>query len=777
MRIPFILFLLYVHWCVVGLAVANEGLTTISDNFKNNYNSSEKASVEQKDTVRSKSSMFQWSNLEEIWSPFNAARIWHNEIRGSPNVSTSCRRDFTNYMSGVLSGEQWALKMVDASGKYTWGLFSGNVFWLGSSDQCREIADEFLGEQENGGGYRKGNVPPFLVGITSVSFHLRPLHPELSESFRIILGLCLPDSCDVQDVRELFLFFQNLREDNSSSEVVIDTVRNLSRGYSLREDPVFYALVIVFVVAIVFACLGTFYDVSLRYRVLRSRRNTQDIGNAAAEMKIMHTDQNSNDEITMAKLWSVKEHNGAIGIFALPCSDTFASGYPGFLITDVRNTRSTPRPLSEALLSFSLLLNLSKLCSLDVGDDTLAPIHGLRLISMLWIILVHTCLTVNVVSETRTFRSNAEKDFFYQTISNGTYGVDTFFFMSGCLVSFLYFRTITKKSMQKMKLLRNSCGKFLEFLGMISYRYFRLTPPYLLVIGLIQVSSSWYYHHTMLDLYTFDYLNCRQYWWRNVLYVNTYFAMDERCMVWSWYLANDTLFYVIGAIILIIGVRLLSVAAFVTTMILIVSWIVTATIALHAQYVPSIEDPLAHYESLYDKPWSRIGPYLLGMITGWYLYKSNCTLKMPKTLALICWIFSFFVMLSIVYGLYGSTYGPFMSAAYSALSHSGWAVAVGWVLVACVAGHGGIVNKILSCKYLYPLSRLSYCVYLVHPAIIRAVVLKGESSMHLTLGLMGILFLGFTIASYIVSLIISILFEAPVVSLLRIVHPLRAWKK
>lgn len=54
--------------------------------------------------------------------------------------------------------------------------------------------------------------------------------------------------------------------------------------------------------------------------------------------------------------------------------------------------------MSEGLLSFSLLVNISKLVSLDVGRDTLAPIHGLRFISMLWIIMVHTCLTTNEVS-------------------------------------------------------------------------------------------------------------------------------------------------------------------------------------------------------------------------------------------------------------------------------------------------------------------------------------------------------------------------------------------
>lgn len=59
-----------------------------------------------------------------------------------------------------------------------------------------------------------------------------------------------------------------------------------------------------------------------------------------------------------------------------------------------------PQPLSEALLSFSLLINISKLCSLNVGADTLAPIHGLKFYTMLWIILVHTCLLANEVSGT-----------------------------------------------------------------------------------------------------------------------------------------------------------------------------------------------------------------------------------------------------------------------------------------------------------------------------------------------------------------------------------------
>lgn len=84
-----------------------------------------------------------------------------------------------------------------------------------------------------------------------------------------------------------------------------------------------------------------------------------------------------------------------------------------------------------------------------------------------------------------------------------------------------------------MKIIKNFCGQILQFLVIVMYRYFRLTLPYLIAIGLIAVSSSWYHDHTILDLYAYDYYNCRKFWWRNILYVNTYFDMGERVRIVS----------------------------------------------------------------------------------------------------------------------------------------------------------------------------------------------------------------------------------------------------
>lgn len=72
------------------------------------------------------------------------------------------------------------------------------------------------------------------------------------------------------------------------------------------------------------------------------------------------------------------------------------------------------------------------------------------------------------------FRKLAEQEFLFQTISNGVYSVDTFFFISGLLVSFLYLRTNAKGKLDEFT---KGVSKFwtgvLHFIGLITYRFAR----------------------------------------------------------------------------------------------------------------------------------------------------------------------------------------------------------------------------------------------------------------------------------------------------------------
>lgn len=100
---------------------------------------------------------------------------------------------------------------------------------------------------------------------------------------------------------------------------------------------------------------------------------------------------------------------------------------------------------------------------------------------------------------------------------------------SGCLVTFLYYRTMANKRIREKRVTKGCRGQILQFTAMMWYRYFRLTPIYLLVIGLVQVSMKWYHEHSMIELPTaLDYETCQKFWWRNALYINTYFNTAER---------------------------------------------------------------------------------------------------------------------------------------------------------------------------------------------------------------------------------------------------------
>lgn len=60
------------------------------------------------------------------------------------------------------------------------------------------------------------------------------------------------------------------------------------------------------------------------------------------------------------------------------------------------------------------------------------------------------------------------------------------------------------------------------------------------------------------------------------------------------------------------------------------SWVTTAFIAYESSHVPNSNDPLSQFDKIYDKPWTRLGPYLIGMSVGWLLFKTNCKIQMSK---------------------------------------------------------------------------------------------------------------------------------------------------
>lgn len=107
---------------------------------------------------------------------------------------------------------------------------------------------------------------------------------------------------------------------------------------------------------------------------------------------------------------------------------------------------------------------------------------------------------------------------------------------------------------------RQTCTKevkdnVFEFITLLFYRIIRLTPAYLFVIGFNELVLRYSHNNSVFEPTIIDHVTCDKYWWRNVLYINNLFPQSEMCMIWSWYMANDTQFFIIGITLLLISKR------------------------------------------------------------------------------------------------------------------------------------------------------------------------------------------------------------------------------
>lgn len=179
-------------------------------------------------------------------------------------------------------------------------------------------------------------------------------------------------------------------------------------------------------------------------------------------------------------------------------------------------------------MSFSIIKNFNAIFNQKVGSDTVACIHGLRCISMGWVILGHLSIIGFKYSQNTEFKREMEKLFLFQTILNGQYSVDTFFFISGFLIAFLYFRTNAKGKLDKLSSGTSEIVTGVShFVGLIIFRFIRLTVPYMFVLGLSSVTMRYFEQYSVFEPEFSDQENCPKYWIRNVFYINTFFPVDQ----------------------------------------------------------------------------------------------------------------------------------------------------------------------------------------------------------------------------------------------------------
>lgn len=661
---------------------------------------------------------------------------------GALGIREQCSADMFAYLQHVklnlTSAEEWALRMADATGKPGSGILSGSFTFLGDFDECRAVTAKYKSI------FPVAKERIFLGQYCLGQYNIN-IPPIPQKGFNHKWGFCIPDSCNEQDALQISnLALKRYNITQISFESMTCNMRHVP--WTPRAVGVFTMIgVIAFLVAI-----GTALDiVLLQLPKWRKRKEESiDYDNNINGDQISGTVLPRDDE-------NFRAHN-----------DTEPLNINGKAALAKMEEQPTRQSLVvKIFVAFSAYTNAQKLLNFKQAPGTLTCLNGIRVISINWVVLGHTCLFMfTAANNIGAFLQDALNRYTFQVIVNATFSVDTFFVMSGLLVAYA-----TLNQMKKTR------GKT-NWLKFYLHRYMRLTPVYMITLGFYLACIPYLVDGPLLpqrDGFEQDH-HCQHNWWGNLLYVQNLVRFKPHyCAGWAWYLAVDMQFYIISPLMLIplfhkpklgyLVCALFFLMTTITPMVLVETRLYPAG-RTHLQGNPK---PLGdeNYD-IYIAPYCRMGSYLVGVLTGYVLYRTkDQTVRIPRAVVVLAWAVSIVLGVLVVYGLkdYYLEKGMniHLSAVYTAFSRIAWSMAVGWVIFSCHNGYGGFINSFLSWTIWIPLARLTYVVYLIHMILLFILGSTSRTAFALEDWSIVRLYLCALTLSYSAAIVVTLFFEAP----------------
>ena len=589
-----------------------------------------------------------------------------SNIVAADSVSSDCSRGWGELHNTTDSSAiNNRVNALDAFGKLGAGYLQGNVYALGSYDECLSIA----------------TTQYCLTDLT--------LETPLSQTdLQFHYALCLPQLCSEDDIRTSL----------NSTSLLLNTSFQLGsiRCESENKAPYNAGAVLILFVWSVFAVMV--------------------LGATTVHVILRRMEEKKKDDIQIVEENTDHSHRTQ------------------------RRRKSPGKTAMQFLLAFSLYESVPKIfATKKQPSSAITSLHGIRVLSMCWVILAHTHLWGFFFSSNiSSFVRNEVSRLSYRAVSSGIFAVDSFFLMSGLLVTYLTLRHMDRRN-----------GKF-PLLPYYIHRLLRITPVYAFVLFsywllTVHLADGPIWQQTIGSGSDF-YKSCERYWWTNLLYINNIYPQKhiDICMPWTWYLADDMQFFVIAPI-MIVPLYLFYPAGLTTIGVLLAANVATLG-GISGGYGLSVniakfdelnearngEGPEPHNitDDIYTKPWTRIGPYLIGILLGFIFYKQqkfkkwkpNFRKSFNYAFYATLWILAAVLCLSTVYGLQGSFNGDPLNKSedisYQMFSRLAWSLGLAFITFACHNGYGGIVNDFLSMKFWIPLSRLTFVTYLVHAIVL-----------------------------------------------------------
>lgn len=650
-------------------------------------------------------------------------------LKGANNttiqISEGCKNTTLLLLEGIEKSSIWALRIIDATGKPSTGLLDTAPTMPGFFTECIETVISSNRTSALGGKYCMAEI--YMPENREKKISDEPYNVIIETTPNI--GICIPSVCTDKDVEMAIRY--------ATQSVVKDANVSMSNCYTKDNhfgyDPAAISMTAILSLMTLLVILGTLYEIIKPLFVYEST---------------IHKKSSSTDTLPV----------------------TTASSE---ILCERKESKERCAILEKCLLCFSMKSNGKRVLKVDKVEGSIDALHGIRFISMIWIIFGHSFSFAEQWLFLRKLPGQApiNINFFSQIFANGTLAVDTFLFLSGFLMAYTTLRSLKKKGRFGKK----------DYLIYYLHRYIRMTPLMMAIIGFcacilkyVSTGPKWLENISVYNSW------CKMNWWTNVIYLQNFIHTPNMCLSHTWYSAVDMQLYIVSPIIFYSLYKGKKYGLPVISLFFAATIGITACLTAVYNYpaIPYISHIVPtdlmneYYANVYIKPYCRMGPYLVGILLGYMMYDLNEPVSLSKKWVIVGWISTLTSLLFIIYAMWPANRGILPTvgeaAAYGALARTIWGVGLAWITFACMTGYGGFINTFLSWKAMIPFSRLTYSAYLIHPILMVIFYSTREITFDYNVAFMIYIVIGNLVFTYFISFFLSIMFEYPIIGLEKI---------
>jgi len=247
---------------------------------------------------------------------------------------------------------------------------------------------------------------------------------------------------------------------------------------------------------------------------------------------------------------------------------------------------------------------------------------------------------------------------------------------------------------------------------------------------------------------------------------------------WTWYLANDMQFFIVGMLVLFVYVK----SKFAAYGFMLISIMLSNIFG----FILLRDHNDKQQDAWYDKPYMRISPMFIGMMIGMLLRDTKLVeWRLPFFKQVIAMSFAIGNLLCAIYMQHSwnrsgheGPQSPAGNAAYQTFGRMYFVCSIACIVVLGITKNGGIVYEILSAGFWEVFGKLTFGAYLVHPIIIRGYMFSMNQEYDWNIWTQSIPFMGVLTTSYLVAMVLHVVIELPFANIVGLLFaPLLKGKK